>query len=100
MDAWKLSNEIEQVGFRLETVKSIIEIVAERVINNPESSALWGCSEMLEVYINQLETLSEGAMDIHKEGKVAEKPEEERMLVDPDLGFIGTFKQKIKKGKK
>lgn len=100
MDAWKLSSEIEGVSFRLESVKSIIEMVAEKVIENPESSALWGCVEMLEVYVNQLETLSEGAMDIHKESKVAEEPEEERMLVDPDLGFIGTFKQKIKKGKK
>ena len=73
MNAWSLSNEIERVSFRLDSVKAIIEIVAERVMDNPESSALWGCSEMLEVYIKQLEELSDKAMDIHKEGKAAEQ---------------------------
>jgi hypothetical protein len=73
MDAWKLSNEIEQVGFKLDSVKSIIEMVAERVIDNPESSALWGCSEMIEVYMNRLETLSDKAMDIHRQSKIAKE---------------------------
>ena len=73
MDAWNLSNEIERVSFRLDSVKAIIELVAERVIDNPESSALWGCAEILDVYIGQLEELSDKAMDIHKEGKVAEQ---------------------------
>jgi len=104
MDAWSLSNEIERVSFRLDSVKAIIEMVAERVIDNPESSALWGCAEILEVYIKQLEELSDKAMDIHKEAKKEEEEEEEeeeeRMLVDPEFGVIAKFKEKIKKGKK
>jgi hypothetical protein len=100
MDSWNLTNEIERISFRLDSVKAIIEMVAERVTDNPESSALWGCSEMLEVYIKQLEGLSGEAMDIHKQSKVAEEEEEERMLVDPEFGVIARFKEKIKKGKK
>ena len=73
MDAWKLSSEIERVSFRLDSVKAIIEMVAERVIDNPESSALWGCAEILDVYIKQLEELSDKAMDIHRESKVAKE---------------------------
>jgi hypothetical protein len=73
MDAWKLANEIESVSFRLESVKAIVEMVADRVMDNPESSALWGCSEILGVYINQLEELSNKAMDIHRQSKIAKE---------------------------
>ena len=105
MDAWNLANEIERVSFRLESVKAIVEMVAERVVDNPESSALWGCSEILEVYIKQLEGLSEKAMDIHRQSKEEEEEEEEEqeqeyVLADPELGVIARFKEKIKKGKK
>jgi hypothetical protein len=100
MDSWNLANEIERVSFRLDSVKAIIELVAERVADNPEGSALWGCAEILDVYIRQLEELSEKAMDIHRQSKAEEDEEEERMLVDPELGVIARFKEKIKKGKK
>ena len=100
MDAWKLSSEIERISFRLDSVKAIIELVAERITDNPESSALWGCSEMLEVYMKQLEELSEEAMDMHKQSKTEEEEEQEYVLADPELGVIARFKEKIKKGKK
>jgi len=96
MDSWNLANEIERVSFRLDSVKAIIELVAEGVKEDGYSSPLWGCAEILEVYIKQLEELSDKAMDIHREGK----KEEERMLVDPEFGVIAKFKEKIKKGKK
>ena len=69
MSYWQLANEVEQISFRLDSIKSIIEMVAERVIENPESSALWGCSEMLEVYEEKLEALSEKALDMHRAEK-------------------------------
>jgi hypothetical protein len=54
---------------------------------------------MLEVYSKQLEELSAEAMELNRIEKEDVK-EEERMWVDPELGLIATFKQKIKKGKK
>jgi hypothetical protein len=72
MSYWQLANEVEQISFRLDSIKSIIEMVAERVIENPESSALWGCAEMLEVYSEKLEKLTGDAMELHKAEKVKE----------------------------
>jgi len=73
MSYWDLANKVESISFRLDSVKAIIELVAERIIDNPESSALWGCAEMLEIYKERLETISNEAMDLHKETKI-EKP--------------------------
>jgi hypothetical protein len=70
MSYWHLGNEIEQLSYRISSIKSIIEMVAERVIENPESSALWGCAEMIEVYEQQLIELSEYAMDMNRQVKL------------------------------
>jgi hypothetical protein len=79
MSYWDLSNRIESICFRIESIKSIVELVAEKVIDNPESSALWGCAEMLEIYSKQLEVLSTDAMELHKESKiVAEQATQKR----------------------
>ena len=72
MSYWELANKIESVGFRIDSIKAIIELVAEGVQDNGYSSPLWGCAEMLDVYIQKLEDLSAEAMELHKEEK-AEK---------------------------
>ena len=68
MSYWQLANDIESISFRLNSIKSIIEMVAENISNDHESGALWGCSEMIEVYEEKLEALSEKAMDMHRDG--------------------------------
>ena len=74
MSYWELANKIESVSFRIDSIKAIIELVAEGVQDNGYSSPLWGCAEMLDVYIQKLEDLSADAMELHKESKiVAEK---------------------------
>jgi hypothetical protein len=70
MSAWKLANSIETIGFRIDSIKSIIELVAEGVQDNSYSSPLWGCAEMLDIYIEKLEALSAEAMEMHKESKI------------------------------
>ncbi len=69
MSYWQLANDIESISFRLNSIKSIIEMVAENINNDHESGALWGCSEMIEVYEEKLEALSEKAMDMHRAEK-------------------------------
>ena len=66
MSYWDLSNRIEAVSFRMDSIKAIIELVAENVSDNAYSSPLWGCVDMLEVYSKQLEGLSADAMEFHK----------------------------------
>jgi len=73
MSYWDLANKIESVSFRIDSIKAIIELVAENVQDNSYSSPLWGCAEMLDVYIQKLEDLSADAMEMHREAKVAEQ---------------------------
>ena len=72
MSAWKLANDIESIGFRLDSIKSIVELIAEGVTDGHHSSALWACGEMLEVYMEKLEKLANDAMELHKAEKVNE----------------------------
>jgi len=44
-------------------------MVAENINNDHESGALWGCAEMIEVYEEKLEALSEKALDMHRAEK-------------------------------
>lgn len=69
MTNWEIANEIEGISHRLESVKSIIDIVAERIVINEESSALYGCSDILNVHIKKLEKLCDDAMEMHREEK-------------------------------
>jgi len=75
MSYWELANKIESVSFRIDSIKAIIELVAENVQDNSYSSPLWGCAEMLDVYIQKLEDLSADAMEFNRIEKedVAEK---------------------------
>jgi hypothetical protein len=66
MSYWDLANKIEAVSFRMDSIKAIIELVAENIQDNAYSSPLWGCAEMLELYSKQLEDLSTDAMEFHK----------------------------------
>jgi len=66
MSYWNLSNKIEAVSFRLDSIKAIIELVAENIQDNSYSSPLWGCAEMIEVYSKQLEDLSAEAMELNR----------------------------------
>lgn len=68
MSYWQLANDIESISFRLNSIKSIVELVAEGVTDGHHSGALWACGEMLEVYEEKLEALSEKAMDMHRDG--------------------------------
>jgi hypothetical protein len=75
MGYWELANNIESVSHRLESVKSIIELVAEGIKDNVYSSSLWGSADILGVYIKQLEELSQQTLDLYRVEKedVAEK---------------------------
>ena len=72
MSYWKLANDIESIGFRLDSIKSIVELIAEGVTDGHHSSVLWACGEMLEVYMEKLEKLAGDAMELHKAEKVNE----------------------------
>jgi hypothetical protein len=63
----EVAREIDAISYKLESVKSIIELVAEGTQDNNHSSALWGCSELISVFTEKLYVLSgEMCMEIPK----------------------------------
>lgn len=66
---WEASCAVEEVGYKLSSIKSVVEILAEREPSNLESAALWAVTEMLEVFEEKLDTLSTRLMESHTEVK-------------------------------
>ena len=64
---WDLSNEVEVVSYRLSSIRSVIELIAERLIEEPESGATWAVAEMIEVHEKALEKIGEELMNLHRE---------------------------------
>jgi hypothetical protein len=70
---WEASCAVEEIGYKISSIKSVVEILAERESNNLESAALWAVSEMLEVYEEKLSELSMRLMEAHKTAKEKKK---------------------------
>ena len=66
---WEASCAVEEISYKISSIKSVVEILAERESNNLESAALWAVTEMLEVYEEKLGELSARLMQSHKEVK-------------------------------
>jgi len=66
---WEASCAVEEIGYKISSIKSVVEILAERESSNLESAALWAVTEMLEVYEEKLDMLSARLMESHKEVK-------------------------------
>jgi len=63
---WEKANEISEVGYRLDSLAGIAELVAERLTDNVESGACWTVAEMLRAYGERLEEISEDIMAIQR----------------------------------
>jgi hypothetical protein len=70
---WEASCAVEEIGYKISNIKSVVEILAERESDNLESTALWAVSEMLEIYEEKLNELSTRLMEAHKTVKEKKK---------------------------
>jgi hypothetical protein len=71
---WELSNDIDVVSYKLNSVRDVVEIIAERIVGSPESGAIWAVAEMIEVQEKQLEALSFELMNLHRERLMQDAP--------------------------
>ena len=69
---WEIGNKIDEAGYKLSSLKDVVEIIAEKVCSDPESGAIWAVAEMLEVQEEKLYRLSEEVMKLYRE--MQEKP--------------------------
>ena len=64
---WEKANNISEIGYKLDSIAGITELLAERLTDNAESGACWTVAEMLRMYGEKLEKLSEEIMLINRE---------------------------------
>lgn len=70
---WEKANKISEIGYKLDSIAGITELLAERLTDNAESGACWTVAEMLRMYGEQLERLSEDIMALNRETKGKKK---------------------------
>jgi hypothetical protein len=73
MSTWDAANRIEEIGFKVHSVRCVVEMVAEAVSTDTESGALWAVAEMLEHLSDQLNDQSKVLMDLYRSEKVKKK---------------------------
>ena len=86
---WEKANEVSEIGYKVHSAAMIVELVAERIIDNAESGALWAATEILQEYSERLEDKASDLMTINRQL-------EERMSKLEAL----VAKHELKKGKK
>lgn len=64
---WEKANKVSEIGYKIDSIAGIAELVAERLTDNAESGACWSVAEMLREYGEKLEKLSEEIMAINRE---------------------------------
>jgi hypothetical protein len=69
---WEIGNKIDEAGYKLSSLKDVVEIIAEKVCSDPESGAIWAVAEMIEAQEEKLYRLSEEVMKLYRE--MQEKP--------------------------
>ena len=64
---WEKANKVSEIGYKIDSLAGIAELVAERLTDNAESGACWAVAEMLREYGEKLERLSEDIMAINRD---------------------------------
>ena len=64
---WKIACNIETLSYKIDSVASIVELVAEKTISEPESGALWAASEILRDLGEKVQTESQNLLDLRRE---------------------------------
>ena len=64
---WEKANKVSEIGYKIDSIAGIAELVAERLTDNAESGALWTVAETLREYGEKLEILSAELMSLNRQ---------------------------------
>jgi len=65
MSLWDAANDIEELSYKLDSVRDAIELVAEGV-DSPYSGALWVVHSMLDDIQNKMCIQADKVMELHR----------------------------------
>lgn len=80
INLWKLSNDLETLANKIDNVKSALDLIAQNVMNDPESGAIWMVVDALQVHIDTLEQHSGDVMKAHRESMPSKQQKENEHL--------------------
>ena len=63
---WEKANKVSEIGYKLDSLAGIAELVAERLTDNAESGGCGTVAEMLRAYGEELEELSADIMALQR----------------------------------
>ena len=70
---WDAAQKIEEIGFKVHSVRCVVEMVAEAISTDTESGSLWAVSEMLEHLSDKLNDQSKELVQLYKRGEKGSK---------------------------
>jgi hypothetical protein len=72
MSLWDAANEIEELAYKLDSIRDVIELVAGGV-DSPYSGALWTVYDALDGIQNKMCVQADKVMDLHREENKSKK---------------------------
>jgi hypothetical protein len=63
---WEKANQVGEIGYKVDSLASVAELLAERLTDNVESSAAWVLVETLRNYGDALDKLSSELMQLNR----------------------------------
>jgi hypothetical protein len=72
MSLWDAANEIEELAYKLDSVRDAIELIAGGV-DSPHSGALWTVYDVLDGIQNKMCIQAEKVMELHREENKSKK---------------------------
>jgi DNA polymerase/3'-5' exonuclease PolX len=73
MSTWDAANRVEELGFKVHSIKCVVEVIAEAISEDHTSGALYAVSEMLENLSEKLDEEAGKLMEMHRSEKVKKK---------------------------
>lgn len=74
---WKLSNELEELANKIDNTRSALDVIAQNIMNDPESGAIWMVVDVLQTHVDTLEQFSAEVMQAHREHGLTAKERKE-----------------------
>ena len=63
---WEKANQVGEIGYKIDSLASVAELLAERLTDNVESSAAWVLVETLRHHGDTLDRLSSELMQLNR----------------------------------
>jgi hypothetical protein len=80
MNVWECGNDIEVIANKIDCLNKVVELVAEKLSTDVESSALWAVVDALQQQLSKLYTISENLCAHQEEDEEDENHEIWRVL--------------------